>query len=496
MKRYQLLFFATLFGFFVYTHLVFAGTVLSSYKYAWSNMIGYINFENVVVSDSGLSGYAWSSTKGWIKFNPAAGGVSNDGTGNLSGSAWGERLGWIDFDGVSISRTTGRFSGTASGTLVGTITFNCPTYCDVRTDWGQATTTASSTSSASSGSNAGGGNGAPSQNVPDSSVATPSHLAVNGGFFLIAPEQSGVLTKIVPAGSVVLEVPVGAISSKATFTIAYEPLSVFNRSLLVGDTTLVDSVFYTVSAIDERGVDIHSFLRPITIRLPIPSSISQFDDLGVYWLNEVNHQWVLIPDAVFSHGVATFSVNHLTTFAIFRTSLQQQKLKNLPLVPSLFSQNILLSKDEALFDVVSEPIKALVAPGELLPISVKLSNFGAGRRVDVSITYSITDATGKEVYTTNETVAVETTADFVKTIQIPPGLVSGSYIAKTSISYPGQHVPAITEFPFTVEKKFFGLFQSELYVYGVVGLMLCILASFIFYWLFQYNRRPHRDHII
>lgn len=116
-----------------------AGTVLSSYKYAWSNNAGYINFENVVVSDNQLSGFAWSANYGWIKFNPAQGGVVNDGTGNLSGSAWGEKLGWIDFDGVSINGSTGKFSGTASGELAGTITFDCG-YCDVRTDWRQATT--------------------------------------------------------------------------------------------------------------------------------------------------------------------------------------------------------------------------------------------------------------------------------------------------------------------------------------------------------------------
>ena len=35
-------------------------------------------------------------------------------------------------------------------------------------------------------------------------------------------------------------------------------------------------------------------------------------------MSEVNRQWVLIPDAVFSKGKATFKVNHLTKFAIFR----------------------------------------------------------------------------------------------------------------------------------------------------------------------------------
>lgn len=113
-----------------------AGTILSGHTYAWSNNVGYINFANVTVGDSQLSGYAWSTRAGFINFSPAKGGVLNDGTGNLSGSAWGESLGWIDFDNVSINSTTGKFSGTATGTLIGTLTFNC-NFCDVQTDWPQ-----------------------------------------------------------------------------------------------------------------------------------------------------------------------------------------------------------------------------------------------------------------------------------------------------------------------------------------------------------------------
>jgi hypothetical protein len=140
MIRQKPVIFIFILGLFFPLSYLSAGTILSSYKYAWSNNTGYINFENVIVSDSALSGYAWSANSGWIKFDPDQGGILNDGTGNLSGSAWGESLGWIDFDGVSINGSTGRFSGTATGTIVGTITFDCPNYCDVRTDWREATT--------------------------------------------------------------------------------------------------------------------------------------------------------------------------------------------------------------------------------------------------------------------------------------------------------------------------------------------------------------------
>lgn len=169
MHKLQLTIFLCLLGLFLPLSHVRAGTILSSHKYAWSNNVGYINFANVIVTDSALSGSAWSANKGFIKFNPAQGGVSNNGMGNLSGSAWGEQLGWIDFDNVSINGSTGKFSGTATGALIGTLTFDCPNYCDVRTDWRQAATPAATVTSSVTAQSGGGGGG-----VTVSPTATPA----------------------------------------------------------------------------------------------------------------------------------------------------------------------------------------------------------------------------------------------------------------------------------------------------------------------------------
>jgi len=167
MLKQKLAIFLWMVGLFLPSY-VSAGTILSSHTYAWSNNVGYINFEDVTISDSVLGGHAWSANKGWINFAPAQGGVLNDGAGNLSGSAWGEQLGWIDFDNVSIN-SSGQFSGTATGELVGTITFDCPNYCDVETDWRQATTPVA----ASSG---GGGGGSISTTTALDSVTAQAKL--------------------------------------------------------------------------------------------------------------------------------------------------------------------------------------------------------------------------------------------------------------------------------------------------------------------------------
>lgn len=178
MLRKKLTIILLILGLFLPLAYVSAGTVLSSHKYAWSNNVGYINFENVIVEDDALSGHAWSTNKGLINFSPAQGGVLNDGIGNLSGFAWGEQLGWIDFDNVSINSATGKFSGTATGTLVGTITFDCPNYCDVQTDWRQTTTTSSLSHS--------GGGSLPRVNITPANLNTPaipSNVSLNTGLF-------------------------------------------------------------------------------------------------------------------------------------------------------------------------------------------------------------------------------------------------------------------------------------------------------------------------
>jgi hypothetical protein len=116
-----------------------------------------------------------------------------------------------------------------------------------------------------------------------------------------------------------------------------------------------------------------------------------------------------------------------------------------------------------------------VAPGELLPVSVQLSNFGGTARVDVLVKYSLVNSSGAEIYSANETVAVETSASFIKSVEIPAKTASGSYTARTSVTYPGQLVPATTQVPFTVEQKVFGVFLNDLYLYGGIAVVASVL---------------------
>lgn len=136
-----------------------------------------------------------------------------------------------------------------------------------------------------------------------------------------------------------------------------------------------------------------------------------------------------------------------------------------------------------------------VAPGELLPISVKLVNFGGGDRVDVTLHYQIQDIAGNILKEETETVAVQTTAQFVKLIQLPDGIQSGRYIAKSDIKYAGQLVPATSSFAFDVERKIFGIFVSQFILYLTillaVGIAFAVVSRLVMRRIRRTRLTPH-----
>ena len=93
----------------------------------------------VHITDSGITGNAWSETFGWINFAPSYGGVTNTLDGVLGGYAWGDGAGWINFapthGGVTIG-ITGQLTGYAWSENFGWIKFNCGEInACVSTDW-------------------------------------------------------------------------------------------------------------------------------------------------------------------------------------------------------------------------------------------------------------------------------------------------------------------------------------------------------------------------
>lgn len=145
IKFKKIFFLSSLFIAFSFALVTFAsnvdGIITPSPKYAFGENLGWINFGcdncNVHVTDTGITGYAWSKQYGWINLSPSGSGVTNNCAGELGGKAWSKSLGWLDFSGATID-ATGKFIGMAGtpGTKAGRVNFSCDS-CDVTTDWQQ-----------------------------------------------------------------------------------------------------------------------------------------------------------------------------------------------------------------------------------------------------------------------------------------------------------------------------------------------------------------------
>ena len=177
MKLFYLISLICLIGLVGFIVVYAATNIDATYKYAWNDVIGWIDFYqtgNVNVNATQLTGYATSSV-GYIALDCATSPngdicatsnfkVSNDGNGNLTGWAYNDAIGWISFDSgtatssypyqVTINNSAGDFSGWAWNDVVGWISFNCSdtNICatsnyKVKTSWASSPLTAELTSS-------------------------------------------------------------------------------------------------------------------------------------------------------------------------------------------------------------------------------------------------------------------------------------------------------------------------------------------------------------
>jgi len=137
-----------------------------------------------------------------------------------------------------------------------------------------------------------------------------------------------------------------------------------------------------------------------------------------------------------------------------------------------------------------------IAPGEFLPVSIKLINFGSQKSVDVIVTYSIFDSSNKKIYSQSETVAVQTTASFVKRIQLPQTIKPGAYTLKSSIQYPYQTAPAVSSFPFRVEQKIGSFFISDIILYASIFVGLLVAGFVLMYFVVFFTSKKPRVRLL
>ncbi len=101
-----------------------------------------------LVTNTGITGWLWGDTIGWVNLNPTGAGVSlNSNTGALTGKAFSQSGGWINFSPTQVSggptvgvtvNSNGEFTGWAyvSGGQGGWLKFDCTDVNScVKTDW-------------------------------------------------------------------------------------------------------------------------------------------------------------------------------------------------------------------------------------------------------------------------------------------------------------------------------------------------------------------------
>ncbi len=304
--------------FFLCSTSVFASsqTVDASHSYAWGENMGWINFapenngeyQGVVVTDASVTGYAWSKEYGWINFSPtnSGQGVSIDANGHLSGSAWVPNLGWLSMSGVTIG-TDGKWSGIAGneGDAVGRVNFDC-NLCDVRNAVSNTQNSGTSSIAARIGS---AGVIHSDSNFFPSIYPVVNHIVTNKNDpKKVFPNDSSNLSGLSHAK---VYVPAGAYPQKITVT-----THIVNATFDVIIETL-GKVFFDIVAKDPSGKEIHTFSKPLTITLTVPESLVG-EKIGVFWFDTTKNTWSEVPNIKIDGNTVTFSVSHLTRFAIMK----------------------------------------------------------------------------------------------------------------------------------------------------------------------------------
>ncbi|MDD3284513.1 MAG: hypothetical protein PHZ07_02865 [Patescibacteria group bacterium] len=161
----------------------------------------------------------------------------------------------------------------------------------------------------SSGSTGGGGGSTvvvPPTIPTYSTTVTPA----NGGTLNYTFSDSSAITVVVPANTV---------TSNTTITVSEVSLSTDNTPGSGTGAFMIGGSVFNITAIDINNSSITSFTNNLTISITLSSLPSDTSNLGVYYYDSISDSWILIENAVFdtTTNKVTFTVNHLTIFAIF-----------------------------------------------------------------------------------------------------------------------------------------------------------------------------------
>ncbi|MFH0873712.1 MAG: MBG domain-containing protein [Candidatus Komeilibacteria bacterium] len=158
----------------------------------------------------------------------------------------------------------------------------------------------------------------------------PSVVTVFNAPLVVGNSQTGTLTEIFGANDkVMVKVPNGAVNGNTTFNVTQSALTDDDKPLDTIGAFLINGKVYNITATDSNGQPVKKFNQNLIISISIPDLLVDPTDLGVYYFDDQTNEWTLVSGASFDSATRTisFSVNHLTKFAIFRATGKPAAIK-------------------------------------------------------------------------------------------------------------------------------------------------------------------------
>jgi hypothetical protein len=193
------------------------------------------------------------------------------------------------------------------------------------------------------GSNRSGGDNRKHSPSTSPSLAIIEHVEVYNKPLVILSEQESILTKESPAGLVTIEVPSINLEKKIILDLVIQSIAT-NKNIIPTKVDIVDGLVHDIIIKDENGNLLQSLSVPMTVILPLPAHFIENKKLGVYWLDEINKEWILIPNTTIADNKVTFQINYpakLTIFSSNKSVLKTSKEIKLNLLTSLNKKSVL-----------------------------------------------------------------------------------------------------------------------------------------------------------
>lgn len=143
---------------------------------------------------------------------------------------------------------------------------------------------------------------------------------------------------------------------------------------------------------------------------------------------------------------------------------------------------------EKLLDIKVEPITKEVIAGDTFKYQVTLYNLGLTKRVDVFINYTIKSVdTDKIIAVNHETMAVDTSLSFMRSIDIPEKTEPGLYTIEADAWYENSTAISIASFSI-VKEPWIITFLIAIFTNWITYLILFILIPSIYFGYRYYEK--------